>query len=590
MLKFYRDSVPDAELYEERLNEVGYIYINVDKMYSIMKYDEAARATCRFLAESLIKVNSSGKYIDIGDESTYNYLLDVEYCPEYRLASKKTKKGYSLDKKKVLLPLYEDGYATEFLEPFLKFKSLTNQCSKINNVLRDSNRDDGLKNIYGESIGKLGFSAEKKTNLRFNYNNSDIITIPKNYNSCITVPKGYVLAWGDFAQSDLRIAYNLFIRDAENAKIMDACSDKYEGMARIVAKFEGKEFDLEKFKRERDLYKVHVLQTIYGGQPKGSAEDREFISMLQRFLKQCPRYAEYLNRLDTKCLLGLPLQLESYFGHTEIFNIGYNKSEAINFGLNSPNQTGTSQIMILTVNQILDLFYSNGYTSDDIRVYYCRHDEPIFIMKEHVLKDAWIFKECSEILVDNWTPLEMDFHFGYVYKEPVEQLELRVENSYKINKDKITQIPLDTSTEYSYYPVTETLILEMGYSVVDDDKSVICLYNKIKNSCKYFELGSSNASVIMTAIRNLLEKDASNLSETYGGCIAYNPVTDGEDYLDGLYIKYLRLSNHSNKASVLAELFASKKYPDKYSMDTVVHLYEINKGWIPSIENNSIME
>lgn len=590
MLKFYRDSIPDVELYEERLNEVGYIYVNTDKMYSIMKYDEATRNTCEYLAKSLIKANSSGKYIDIDDKSTYNYLIDVEYCPTHRLDSKKTKKGYSLDKKKVLLPLYEDGYATEFLEPFLSFKSLTRQCSTIKTILNRTITNEVLNNAYGANVGKLSFSARRSTNLRFNYNNSDIITIPKNYNSCITVPKGYVLAWGDFAQSDLRIAYNLFIRDAENAKIMDACSDKYEGMARIVAKFEGKEFDLEKFKRERDLYKVHVLQTIYGGQPKGSPEDREFISMLQRFLKQCPRYAEYLRRLDTKCTLGLPLQLESYFGHVEIFNIGYNKSEAINFGLNSPNQTGTSEIMILTVNQILDLFYSNGYTSEDIRVYYCRHDEPLFIMKEHVLKDAWIFKECSEILVDNWTPLEMDFRFGYVYKEPVEQLELRAENSYKINEDKITKIPLDTSTEYNYYPVTETLILEIGYSIVNDNKSVICLYNKVKNNCKYFELGSSNPASIMTAIRNLLDKDASELSDNYGGCLVYNPVTDGEDYLDGLYVKYLKLSNYSNKASVLAELFASKKYPNNYSMDSIVHLYEINKGWISAIENNSVME
>lgn len=590
MLKFYRDSIPDTELYEERLNEAGYIYINTDKMYSIMKYDEATRSTCEYLAKSLIKANSSGKYIDIDDKSTYNYLIDIEYCPAHRLTSRKTKRGYSLDKKKVLLPLYEDGYATEFLEPFLSYKSLTRQCSTVKTILSHTKMNEVLTNAYGANIGKLGFSARRSTNLRFNYNNSDIITIPKSYNSCITVPKGYVLAWGDFAQSDLRIAYNLFIRDAENAKIMDACSDKYEGIARIVAKFEGKEFDLEKFKRERDLYKVHVLQTIYGGQPKGSSEDREFISMLQRFLKQCPRYAEYLNRLNTKCILGLPLQLESYFGHVEIFNIGYNKSEAINFGLNSPNQTGTSQIMILTVNQILDLFYSNGYTSEDIRVYYCRHDEPIFIMKEHVLKDAWIFKECSEILVDNWTPLEMDFRFGYVYKEPVEQLELRAENSYKINEDRITRIPLDTSTEYNYYPVTETLILEIGYSVVDDNKSVICLYNKIKNNCKYFELGSSNPASIMTAVRNLLDKDASKLSDNYGGCLVYNPVTDGEDYLDGLYIKYLKLSNYSNKASVLAELFASKKYPNSYPMDSIVHLYEINKGWISSIENNSVME
>ena len=87
-----------------------------------------------------------------------------------------------------------------------------------------------------------------------------ISQIPKDYAKFISVEEGYFLAWGDFAQADLRIAYNLLLRNEENYGLMASVTDKYEGIARLVADANNEPFDYEKFKAERNLYKVYVLE------------------------------------------------------------------------------------------------------------------------------------------------------------------------------------------------------------------------------------------------------------------------------------------------------------------------------------------
>lgn len=588
MLKFYSTDIPDVELYESRLRAPGYIYLNKEKASKLLVYQDVCRVSCYNLAKIVMKANSSNRYRELSDDMVCDYLLEVERCPEYKILSNKNKRGYSIESKSVLMPLLQNGYAREFLEPFIEFKSLKKQCSTIRNMIAGLVSDDTV-NEEGQAIERLAYKVNVQTNLRFNYNNFDIVTIPHIYNSCVSVPKGKILVWADFDQSDLRIAYNLFLRDKNNAKIMDACDDKYEGMARLVAAVNNEPFDLDKFKKERDLYKVHVLKTIYGGQPAGTEEERQFIKKLQKFLNTCPRYVEYKKRLDDKCALGLPLQINSYFGHTEIYNIGYNKSSAVNFGLNSPNQTGTSEIMVLTVNTILNKFYELGYTQDQVDIYYVRHDECLFMIDEEVMRDAWIFKECSEILVDNWTPLTLSFNFGYNYKEPVESLKLLAENNWLINKDKITQIPLDTSEVYEYIPVTDTLNLEIGtYSV--EGNTIICIYNTKANTCKYYELGSENYADIMSAVRSILSKQAEVLSEKYGGALIYNQLTDGEDFVDSFYMKYIRDLSSFSKSSILANLFFAKRYPNKFQAETISVLLNNNSRWIKTIKDNKIVD
>lgn len=78
----------------------------------------------------------------------------------------------------------------------------------------------------------------------------------------------------------------------------------------------------------------------------------------------------------------MPFAVKSYFGHEEIINVDSYDRNPLFKALNTPIQAGTSEVVILTVNKILDMFYELGYTEDDVSVYMVRHDEPVFKVKE----------------------------------------------------------------------------------------------------------------------------------------------------------------------------------------------------------------
>lgn len=587
MIKYTKTDYPDIEKYEQRINANGFIYFDKGMASRILKYDEVVRATRRKQAEKIIRINSSNRMNTLDEGNILTYLEDVEGCPTHRFNSKKTVKGYTLDMTKVLRPLLADGYATEFLEKYTEFKSLKSKCSRIKS-LTESMLEPVAKNMYGDDLYKIYFNAMAQTNLRFNYNSYDIITIPKEYNQSISVPEDCYMVWGDFAQSDLRIAYNVLLRDETNAEVMDETEDKYEGMAKILANKADEEFNLEEFKSRRNTFKVNVLAPIYGQKRGATEESADFISKMISFLEVCPRYQEFKKRLRDRIELGLPLQVTSYFGHDEIIQLNLdNIDESINFALNSPIQTGTSEIIILTVNRILDMFYERGYTEEDISVYYVRHDEPIFIMKKHVMKDAWIFKECSEILVDNWTPLKLDFFYGFRYKEYAEQLQQRAENIYKLNSDKITILEQSNDTQFDYLPTSKTLCLHVGCMKLGDKQTIIAIYNEDKNAVKYYSVESTEDNVIMGATVNSISKNAEEMVKAgYSGILVYNSLLEFGEYKDFIFIKgKYKMSNGVSKANLLAKLYASALYSTLETNEDLTVAFKNNKHWIETIKD-----
>lgn len=72
------------------------------------------------------------------------------------------------------------------------------------------------------------------------------------------------------------------MRSPENDEIMNRYEDKYEALARIVSKSLGREFDLDKFKTDRKLYKKLTLATVYGMADSGVPE--AMIGVMQRIV------------------------------------------------------------------------------------------------------------------------------------------------------------------------------------------------------------------------------------------------------------------------------------------------------------------
>jgi len=399
------------------------------------------------------------------------------------------------------------------------------------------------------------FRAEQKQNLRFNYNNTDIISIPYEYTASFAVPEDEIMAWGDFAQSDLRIVFNLLLRDEFNGPIMDKYADKYEGMAAILAAWAGEEHNHDKFLEERELYKVNVLSGIYGQEHGNTPEDQAFISRLQKYLKTCPRYQEYRKRIKDCYELGLPIQVTGYFGHEEIITRPTEK-DTLNKALNTPAQTGTSEIVILTCNAILDKFYSLGYTSDDISLYITRHDEPIFRFKKHVLKDTWVFNDASTIMVDDWTPLRLDFSYGTYYGTEDPVITQQVRDVYDANADKYS-VYEPSKERVDYVPALPVRKLYVSTEVVGE-QTIICIYCKDSNKAAYFLADTNVQEEVDAVVREKCMTTSEDWGLKYRGVMIYTTGYREDAFADIRY-RFVPGNNEGcNLASLLAHWKGSK--------------------------------
>lgn len=503
MYKFSRQEI-DFDKYEAYLRYRPYIVFDKDKMEKTLQYEICRANTLQAFAIDMMLFKSGGRYTSLSKNVIINYLMDSEGCPERYFTNHKVE-GYSLDAKKVLAKLYQNGHATEFIELYTEYKSLVSKNGKIKGILDRSNQSAGIseENI---PLTKLFFNVNQQKNFRYNYKDSDIIAIPKEYNDCICVDDGYFLAWGDFAQSDFRIAYNLFMRSPENDILMNAYDDKYEALARMVITSEGKTFDYNSFLEERNVYKKLTLATVYGTRDSQVESEKMFIERMTEFLYKCKKYSEYEKRLKDRIDLGLPLQIDSYFGNAQVVTGKQRATDLLNDALNTPVQTGTSEIVALTTMAILEEFYKLGYTEEDISVYYVRHDEPVFRINKRCLKDCWVFNQFNQILIDDWTPLKMDFDFGYHYKKSDEKLTEEILNVYRNNEDKIVNIQVGDAIN-DFYPVPPVFKFIVSKNVTPDNKCIYTFYAEDLNAVLYKLLNSTDANELdyVTSVIGSLE-------------------------------------------------------------------------------------
>lgn len=592
----------DIELYEERLNISSEIYMDLTELGIYAEQQAIKASTLTRLCLQYMNLHSPKGYTSINVSSVLHYLQNVEKVPKSLFKSKGVA-GESLNMKKVLLPMRENKYAVDFLDIYIKRQECN---SRSNNMAAFYDRSMNNKKVKGWEgmLTAIPFLAQKNINLRFNYSNENIISFPKEISSMIKAPEGYVLAWGDFAQSDARIAYNTLLKDDENYKYISVFPDDiYAGFANwvscftyndllsklkiaenkfyekrkkvldekiednffvkkakeevdsyaaifadvlkgnveetnetksILMKYKSKlkylyemedfvKSEKEKFrslsanddsnvkkiknelksfvpfsgfknKDERNLYKVYVLQTIYGTRRHLVPYANKFINILGKVLESCSKYKRYWDDIQKRATYGIPIRVHSYMGHVEYVPAfdGDRVKETLYKCLNYPVQGCTSELIIATTNQLLDTFYNLGYTPDDIRVYYNRHDEPVFILKESVMKDSWIFKDFSRIQMDDWIPLCMEFSFGRKYSVEDEDLMKKYTLSCKINKNKIkTDCNIIQKTEY--YPLDKLLELALHVEVISDKKVLIVLYLDEKRAFDAILLNTNNA-------------------------------------------------------------------------------------------------
>jgi hypothetical protein len=498
--------IPNVEEYESNLRvrkEViegttydGHIYIDDELINKLLQTAIDDRDSLEFHARNVMKINSGLECMSLDRDTLLRYLMNFENCPRWRF-QKRGVQGLSLDMGKVLSPLYNGGYAQEFLDVYMNYSSCKSQVSSVGNLITRL-YDCDKKGHDGKVLKKAMFNVNQRVNLRYNYSNNDIISsIPSKFKSVITCDEDHVLVWGDFAQSDFRIAYSLLLHDRYNEKFMLNCDDMYEAMARLLADYNKEEFDYSKFKEERDIYKVYTLQTIYGTSTTTDDKAQHFITQLSKYLNDaCPRYKEYKSRLKTRLNLDLPIIIHSYFGHTEtIPSDKKDENRVIDFALNSPIQTGTSELIILTCNKIIEQFRNLGYDENDVSLYMVRHDEPIFLISKNALKDLWVFNNASLIQVDDWVPIRLDFSIGKSYTVKDEELTLLMEKTFKENENKLDH-PVQSYGIKEWFPVPdihelafyyETVKTEDGENFLDENGNPVIIAGITDNKYKLYD-------------------------------------------------------------------------------------------------------
>lgn len=568
MHKFTRNSLINFEEYENHLRYLSHIYLDRDKLYDA--YDEiiALRDAYYDMTVRYMYVMSGTTCNSLDTNTIIRYLTKFENCSSWRFESKKNQSGVSINRKDVLEPLYNEGKAKEFLYLYLTYSTYKKLESSVRLLLNKHSKPVKITGNNGEILHQCDFNVSQQQNFRYNYNKHDIITIPKQYSNAVVAPKGKVLAWGDFSQADLRAAYNIFLRDDENIKVVRKCDDMYEAIARIVAEANNEEFDVDNFKEQRNLMKAVILSCVYGKRTDVEKPKADFLKEFGAYLdNKCPKYIEYRKRIKEHDEFRDTITLDTYFGQPVTVDKGWNaygsKMSLDHKCLNYPIQSCTSLIVILTVNSILNDFYNLGYTEEQIGVYYTRHDEPIFILDEEVLKDSWIFKDYDKIFIDDWYPMGLEFEFGYSYKETEKSLMEKYKESETLNQDKLHYEEMDPPSGYDFFPLKPVYELSIGTYHAYDGSTVIAIYDKERQQCSYLKQETFNFELVETY---LCSREKRIVNAGYCGVQIRNDYISKEAYYTELLYAYKKgYLTDVGVSDVLAEVMAIR-YAKKNSV------------------------
>lgn len=463
--------------------------------------DAINQANYRILDYSNI-VSMNLKIASKGDFRTTSTDDLIEFLLEQGISQKKFevkgRKNLSFDMEKVVKPLIAARVFPEILEPYVTMRSYVSYRNFLNKQLlgnfsvKYSRRNDGV------FLRQYDFTVTERENLRVYYSDIAVINIPKIYSNIITVPDtDYFLVWCDYPQADWRMAYNLFLRDDTNAKIMDTYDDSYQGAAILV---EGDEFIEEDFQSKRKSYKVDTLKTFYN-----SRDNSPLVQKLRTFFMSCPKYRKYYNDLAALYSLKIPIPCESYFGFQQMLPEGSYKDAFISKGLNTPTQTMTSHLVMETVFGVISKFLDLGYTSEDILPYFIRHDEPLFLAHKRILQDAWVFGDCSQIHIDGFSPIKLDFHFGYNYLEEDNEITLHVKKSCIENQSKF-QIYEKGSLNAKWNPIPSVI---SGYVdvLIRNDITYTSFYIESDDICEFYPVSTKIFKDAVTlGIQQLLDR------------------------------------------------------------------------------------
>ena len=444
----------DRDYFESKMRETGFIYVDPLKFKNTCSKFTAEAGSKEYELEFKMQLyHETHSPFMTNNRDNIITILEMLGAPMGKLLDRNDSISLNMDSKvKPLLLALKNGTAKstkdtdkliDFLETFIDYKSTV---SKANGAMKKLNKNFvpcDEYNKFGKKLAKIPFEIKPAVTGRYYYSNDNIQGYALNYVKSFCVPKGRVLVSIDFAQIDLRVAENFFLKNKTNAHIFDACEDKYEALVRAIDDQAGRQFDLESFKANRPAYKEMALACLYGSRSmSGRLGDPKIVKILEQFYDQC----DQLNALK---FIGKSLwmneqdvMIEDYFGYirditfSEVMQeYGDSKGAKINNAaskiINTPVQTTSASIMPIVTTAIIEKFKSIGYSEDDVKIFMNRHDEIVFDIDEKVMKDIWVFKDYEKIYIDDWDELRIEVEIYDYYKELNEEYMKMYEENWK---------------------------------------------------------------------------------------------------------------------------------------------------------------
>lgn len=456
MLNLTSKDSPDFELYESEIGAEGtYVYVDVDKYIQHLNELEPLRDTAMIEVREMLGIMSNSYYQKPTPSRLQSTLLEfggIESTDMMVYNSRVKDKTISTDAQKVIAPLvrkleakdmkgrltYVESMSLKLLKSYQIYSSLK---SAVNNATAkiDLFRPVAKLDYGGKVLHAIDFRYTRAETSRYYTREDNLQGWNKRFLDSLTVPRDYVLWWGDMSQIDLRVALNCILKSqilgpdmnaedvqialkkqADFQEIMNSYEDKYEAFARIVHKELGREFDVEKFKQDRPKYKVGVLARMYGTGMQTLIDsfngDTEFAQMLNDYFLQHAQYQALIKNMEALIALKCNVLVRDYFNVERVVEVnGVNSNQILDQLLNTPVQSTSNSIVILWVLSILKRFRDMGYGPNMIRVYMIRHDEAVLMLHKSLLPHIWIFEDYSKIAVDDWSELTIHSGMGTYY-------------------------------------------------------------------------------------------------------------------------------------------------------------------------------